>query len=263
VLSRMMRNHGGFEHNLQSLRIVEKLEKKYPGFNGLNLSYEVIEGLQKHMSQYRLPLLSGAPYNQPSLEAQLTHLADEIAYYSHDLDDGINLQLLDPASLSELEIWNNVAQAIQVERLPQDEVQPYIIRCIIDLEVEDVIRTSTDAITEAGVRNSADVRRNSEKLIRYSDDMQRMNAQLRAYLRENMYNHPRVAAINAEGCQYLGDVFEAMVANPAQFEAVLPPRLGEEDTIHRRICDYISGMTDRFLIAEHRRLFSRNKTSRS
>lgn len=262
VLEVLMKDHGGFEHNLQSLRIVEKLERKYPGFLGLNLSHETIEGLQKHMPQYVFPMISTVPYHQPSLEAQLTHLADEIAYCSHDLDDGINLNLLDPDQLDDLELWDRVKASVRRENsdLSDVELQPYIIRCIIDLEVEDVIRTSTDAMAEAGIRGVMDVRLHPDKLIRYSSEMERMNNQLRAFLRENMYHHPRVQAINDEGCRYLREVFEAIINDPDRYSGVLPAQPPEEEpSVHRRVCDYISGMTDRYLIAEHRRLFPRRQ----
>jgi dGTPase len=262
VLEELMAAHGGFEHNLQSLRIVEKLEKKYPGFPGLNLSYEMIEGLQKHNVEYRLPNISNSPYSQPSLEAQLAHLADEIAYYSHDLDDGINLNLLDPDQLDDLEIWDRVKSTVLQDNrgMSDAELQPYIIRCIIDLEVEDVIRTSTDAMAEAGIRNVMDVRLHPDRLIRYSEDMTRMNAQLRAYLFDNMYHHPRVQAINDEGCRYLREVFNAIVEDPDRYAGVMPVQPPDEPpNVQRRVCDYISGMTDRFLIAEHRRLFPRKR----
>src|SRR5687768_10308470 len=159
VLDELMRAEGGFEHNAQSLRIVERIEQKYPRFPGLNLTWEVREGLQKHARFYEKPEAPGGEaYPCPSLEAQIANLADEITYYSHDLDDGLEFELITPAQLSELELWQESHREVarHFPELSGRELQGYVIRCMIDRQVHDVITTSADAIASAGVESAED-----------------------------------------------------------------------------------------------------------
>ncbi len=254
MLQELMREHGGFEHNTQSLRIVEVIERKYPRFVGLNLSWEVIEGLQKHHKFYETPD-SQERHACPSLEAQIANLADEITYYSHDLDDGIDAGLITPEHVAELAVWKESHERVRAHfpELKGPDLVAYVIRTIIDRQVEDVIMTSSRAIERAGVQSVAEVRRQTKPLIRYSSGLLKANRALRKFLYANLYYHPRVAGANNRACELLRDVFAAYIANPKLLGKTASARIRREG-LHRTVCDYISGMTDRYLMEEHARL---------
>jgi dGTPase len=261
VLDELMREHGGFEHNSQSLRIVEVIERKYPRFAGLNLSWEVREGLQKHQRFYDAPTPGvHEKHTSPSLEAQIANLADEITYYSHDLDDGLDFNLITPKQLAELDVWQHSHREVRrhFPNLRGKELHGYVIRCIIDRQVQDVIATSAELIADAGVQSIDDVRRQKKPLIRYSLPLLRANQALRKFLYKNLYYHPRVAGANQRACQLLKGVFEAYLKKPALLGDTTSKRV-RKDGLHRTVCDYLSGMTDRYLIEEHERLFSADK----
>ena len=256
VLDELMRPHGGFDHNVQSLRIVELIEQKYPRFPGLNLSFEVLEGLQKHAAFYDPPSRNGERHPSPSLEAQIANLADEITYYSHDLDDGLDFQLISAAQLSKLEVWTPSFEDVRghFPRLRGRDLNSYVIRSIIDRQVQDVIATSARAIAKSGVQSVEEVRRRARPLIRYSASLLRANRKLRRFLYANLYFHPRVAEVNQRACRLLREVFDAYLAKPALLGKATATRI-EKDGLHRAVCDYLSGMTDRYLLEEHARLF--------
>ena len=263
TLDRLMHGHGGFDHNEQSRRIVESIESPYPDFRGLNLSFEVIEGLQKHRAFYDPPpqASEAGSYPSPSLEAQIANLADEITYYSHDLDDGLDAGLITEASLNEVPLWvecRGLARA-RFPRLSDADVPDAIIRTIIDREVQDVIATSNAGIEAAGVRSVDEVRRHPELLIRYSQPLLGANQQLRRFLYQNVYFHPAVAEVNHRACERLEQVFEAYLASPNLLGKATATRLAE-DGLHRTVCDYLSGMTDRYLIEAHERLLGKSAT---
>jgi len=244
VLAECMRDHGGFEHNRQSLRVVELLENAYPDFPGLNLTFEVREGLQKHERKDGFP----------SLEAQIANLADEITYYSHDLDDAVDFEILSAAQLAENEVWQRSQQHV-LTHYPdarEPELHKLIIRDIIDVQVQDVVTTSAKSISAANARSADEVRKQPAPLIRYSDQLHEVNVALRKFLYANVYYHPRVAEVNRRACEMLKKVFESYVANPRQLGEVATERL-EQEGLHRTICDYVAGMTDRYLIEEYGR----------
>ncbi len=255
ALDGLMRGHGGFEHNTQSLRIVEMIEQKYPKFAGLNLSFEVIEGLKKHAKFYDPPGSHGAEKHAcPSLEAQIANLADEITYYSHDLDDGLDFDLIQVGQLRDLEVWQRSHEEVRSHfpKLKGRDLTTYVIRCIIDREVEDVIRTSAGLIAKSKVQSVDDVRRQKKPLIRYSGELLRSNRRLRKFLYENLYYHPNVAGANQRGCRMLKGVFEAYLKNPKLLGNTTSRRIAAQG-LHRTVCDYISGMTDRYIMEEHAR----------
>jgi dGTPase len=256
ALNELMRDHGGFDHNAQSLRIVDVIESRYPKFAGLNLSYEVREGLQKHARFYR-NAAEDISHPQPSLEAQLANLADEITYYSHDLDDGLDFQLLEPEQLAQLSVWRESEEEVKrhFPRLKGTALQGYVIRCMIDRQVADVIRTSAGRIERSKVASADDVRAHQESLVAYSKGLLRGNQQLRRFLYKNLYYHPRVAGANERACEMLRDVFSGYLRNPKLLGRATARRI-KKDGLHRTVCDYISGMTDRYLIEEHDRLFT-------
>lgn len=257
LLAELMKKHGGFDHNAQSLRIVELIEQKYPKFPGLNLTFEVIEGLKKHAKFYDAPERAGKKYTSPSLEAQIANLADEITYYSHDLDDGLDFHLITPKQLAELEVWQRDYEEVRrhFPKLKGTQLHSYVIRCIIDRQVQDVIATSSELITASGVRSADDVRRQKKPLIRYSFPLLKANKALRKFLYKNLYYHPRVASANQHACQLLKSVFEAYLRQPDLLGEATSQRVGQ-DGIERTVCDYLSGMTDRYLIEEYDRIFS-------
>src|ERR1700749_4826654 len=201
MLAECMREHGGFEHNRQSLRVVELLENPYPKFPGLNLTLEVREGLQKDQVS--------------SLEAQIADSADEITYYSHDLDDAIDFDILNFAQLEEVDVWKVAADSVRTRYpdLRQPEWHKLIIRDVIDRQVQDVVATSAEEIASAEIHSREDVRKQFA-LIRYGDGLTSANRALRKFLYQNVYYHPRVAEVNQRACEMLGRVFAAYVADP-------------------------------------------------
>ncbi len=257
TLDELMRGHGGFDHNDQSVRIVELVEQKYPRFPGLNLSFEVIEGLKKHAAFYDPPEASADRYACPSLEAQIANLADEITYYSHDLDDGLDFHLITATQLADLEAWTRSYDEVRghFPKLRGRELDSYVIRSIIDRQVQDVISTSGESIRKARVQSADEVRRQPKPLIRYSTALLRANRSLRRFLYKNLYYHPRVAGVNQNACRMLREVFGAYLKKPSLLGKTTAKRI-EKDGLHRTVCDYLSGMTDRYLIEEHARLFS-------
>ena len=245
VLAECMRDHGGFEHNRQSLRVVELLENAYPDFPGLNLTFEVREGLQKHDRKDGFP----------SLEAQIADLADEITYYSHDLDDAVDFEILTAAQLAENEVWKRSERDV-FSRYPdarEPELHKLIIRNIIDVQVQDVVTTSAASIAKANPKSADDVRKQPAKLIGYSDDLREANAALRKFLYANVYYHPRVAKVNQRACEMLKKVFGSYLVEPKQLGEVATQRL-EQEGLHRTVCDYVAGMTDRYLMEEYARI---------
>ena len=272
MLAECMREHGGFEHNRQSLRMVELLEAAYPDFPGLNLTFEVREGLQKHQAFYEMEdvaqvsnlrnksgNLESRPtlqkYHSPSLEAQIANLADEITYYSHDLDDAVDFEILDSAQLEENLVWQRSHRAV-LSRYPdarEPELHKLIIRDIIDVQVRDVIATSAKSIVDVGVQSADDVRKQPAPLIRYSDELLEANRALRKFLYQNVYYHPRVAEVNRRACEMLRKVFESYIVDPSRLGEAAAKRI-ETQGLHRTVCDYIAGMTDRYLMDEYARL---------
>lgn len=261
ALDRLMRKHGGFEHNRQSLRVVEFLEQKYPRFTGLNLSWEVREGLAKHFTSYDRP--SGRAdfkARSSSLEAQVANLADEITYYSHDLDDGLSARLLCEKRLSkDIRAWHTAATRVKKEfgSLPDESRRYYIIRCIIDDQVKDVVGTSEAAIADAGVGSADEVRQQARPLIRYSTERRLANLELRKYLYQNLYYNPEVNEPNRRAVRMLEELFRYFIERPKEIGEQFRKRARKEGW-PRSVCDYLACMTDRFAVQEYQRLFGVN-----
>src|SRR6186997_317634 len=258
MLAECMRDHGGFDHNRQSVRVVELLETPYPNFAGLNLTFEVREGLRKHERPYKFPAPIGEEYDCPSLEAQVADLADEITYYSHDLDDALDFEILTARRLEENEVWRNSYRAVLARYTDtrEPELHKLIIRDIIDREVHDLVATSAESIAESGVHSADDVRRQTAPLVRYSDELAEANRALRKFLYQNVYYHPRVAEVNRRACEMLTRVFEAYLADPDRLGEGATRRV-EKEGLHRTVCDYIAGMTDRYVMEEYERIAGR------
>lgn len=256
VLNRLMRGHGGFEHNDHSLRLVERLEQKYPGFPGLNLTWEVREGLAKHHTGFDRPN-PRRPFTAPcpSLEAQIANLADEIAYYSHDLDDGLDAGLLDERRLErELPIWRQAAAQVRREygRLPDECRRSFTIRCLIDTQVHDVVEHTARALARVGAASADDVRRLPRPVLSYSPARRRLNLQLRRYLYRHLYFNPLVHEPNARAAKMLQALFGFYLEHPERLGELTRKRIATEGP-HRAVCDYLAGMTDRYVMQECQR----------
>ena len=257
VLDQLMKKHGGFEHNRHSLLIVEELEQKYPDFPGLNLTWELREGLAKHHTPHDHPSKrAGFDAKNSSLEAQIANLSDEITYYSHDLDDGVDSGLLSERNLrSDVRVWADAARLVKREHgdLPDECRRYFIIRTIIDLEVKDVVNTSEELIRNSGVQSADGVRLCARPLIQYSPEWRKLNGELRRYLYRNLYFSPQVTEPHLRTSQILRDLFAFYLKHPENMGDQARKRLRKVGP-QRAVCDYIAGMTDRYAIQEHRRL---------
>lgn len=258
ALNKLMQHHGGFEHNRQSLRIVEEIEQKYPQFSGLNLTWEVREGFVKHFTSYDHPSRRpGFEAKSSSLEAQVANVADEIAYYSHDLDDGLEAGLLSEKDLTKnARIWADAARYVKKEHsdLPDESRRYFVIRCIIDTQVQDVVTTASKNIRAAGVKTADDVRLQPKPLVGYSPKRRNANIELRKYLYKNLYYNPEVHEPNQRAVRMLEELFEFYLEHHSQIGDQSRKR-ARKIGWPRAICDYLSGMTDRYAMRDHKRLF--------
>ncbi|RIK63005.1 MAG: deoxyguanosinetriphosphate triphosphohydrolase [Planctomycetota bacterium] len=267
VLAELMKEHGGFEHNVQSLRVVDYLEHPYPAFRGLNLCFELRESLIKHRTWYdrpegveRLdaqtrPLIACGP--SAPLEGQVANLADAIAYSLHDIEDGLGEGALTEESLEESRLWRRAAEEIRAQH--PKAILHAIRRPILDLVarrvMDDAVAESRRRIAEAGVETIDDVRECRDDLIAFSPEMQADMEELGRILYRRLYQNHRVIRMDSKARRLIRELFEAYVAEPR----LLPERYAaraEEQGLHRVICDYIAGMTDRFCQEEHRQIFA-------
>ena len=261
ALNACMQFYGGFEHNLQSLRIVDKLEERYAAFDGLNLCFETREGILKHCALAHARELGklGQRFidkTQPSLEAQLTNLADEIAYNNHDVDDGLRSGLLNETQLMQVDLYASHRQ--DVSRLYPDlsgrRAVSETIRRMIHTLITDLIQTSQQRIADTAPASIDDVRQ-SVRLIAFSDRMHSQAQALKHFLFQNLYRHYQVNRMTSKARRIVKELFEALMSDPA----LLPPDYragrGENMAQARKIADYIAGMTDRYAIREHKRLY--------
>ena len=257
VLNQLMKDHGGFEHNRQSLRIVKVLEKRYPEFEGLNLTWEVQEGISKHTRDTDNPLLQEAGHRYPSLEGQVADFADGIAYNAHDLDDGITSNLIDPGQLREVALWRENEDLLDQQYANLDfELKKYqIVRRIINDLITDFRKTTQDNIEQYGIRSVADVRSCSKRVAGFSKEVAEKNNELKKFLFKNMYHHRRVRRMEFKAERCLTHLYEAYTRIPQLLpESVLANE--HQGPLERRICDTISGMTDRSSMDEYRKLYS-------
>jgi dGTPase len=263
ALNRLMKPYGGFEHNHQSLRIVEELEQKYPLFPGLNLTWEVREGLAKHRTAYDHPGgRRGFVRKSSSLEAQVANVADEIAYYSHDVDDGLDSGLLsEPQLKREVRLWRLATRVVEKEygRLPDECRRYFILRCITDMQVKDVVNTSESLIRQAGVESVDAVRRRPKALVSYSPKRKELNLELRDFLYRNLYFNPVVHQANQRAVRMLEALFRHYLKHPEEIGGRARRRARRVGR-PRAICDYLSGMTDRYAMLEYQRLCGGGKS---
>lgn len=253
VLDELMKEHGGFDHNLQSVRWVEYLERRYAAFEGLNLTWEVRAGLRKHLAALPGQELDGQPIGPwQQIEAQIADLADDITYHAHDIDDGLEAGLLRPEQLRELELWR-MAEERAASRCPTDDPGlrlTAILRCLLDLQIEDILVTSSDLLDEHQPGDPKAVMSAPVRLLSFSPDMARIQKATRAFLFENMYWHPAVSEANQEAVRLMRRLFLHYVEYPEVMGTKARGRM-EADGLWRAACDYISGMTDRYAMQEY------------
>jgi dGTPase len=263
-----MKDFGGFEHNLQSLRVVDQLECRYAEFPGLNLCFETREGILKHCSMANARELGDVAQRfinkeQPSLEAQTTNLADEIAYNNHDIDDGLRAGLLSIEQLRTVPFFNQYYEEVasRYPELQDRRLTHEIIRRMINHLVTDLLDTSLSRIKMAAPEKSSDIRRQPEPLVTFSQETHAANLELKQFLRQNLYKHYRVHRMTTKARRIVSELFDAFMND----HRLLPPEhqghylTGKEKSgdngAARSIADYIAGMTDRFAIGEHERIY--------
>jgi dGTPase len=256
MLDRLMADHGGFDHNKQSLRIVEKLEQRYPDFEGLNLSWEVLEGIVKHETSYDVADATRfAPHLRGTLEAQLANPADELAYSAHDLDDGLYSGLIQPQDLSGFDLWEQVRESVGWDGTGYDEMWRHrIVRRLLGLLIDDALAETSRRLDQAAPASADDVRALSENVVALSPEMGARLAELKRFLMERLYRHPRVIRMQIKAERIISALFEAYVAEPRQLPYEEQAKL-ETRSLHRVVCDYIAGMTDRYALQEYAKLF--------
>ncbi|MCK4535664.1 MAG: deoxyguanosinetriphosphate triphosphohydrolase, partial [Desulfuromonadales bacterium] len=260
VLNRLMSDYGGFEHNRQSLRIVECLEERYPFFDGLNLSWETREGIIKHSSDYDNPDVSILPVYRPALhpglEAQIIDLADEIAYNNHDIDDGLKAGYLKPDELMQVELWQETYLRVR-EKFPALSGERLIhqtISHLIGFLILDLVEKTQDNLVRAEIRSLDDVRGHSGQLVMFSDATTQKNRQLKRFLYDRLYRHYKVERMRIKAERFLKRIFESYMDCPTLMPVSYQDRFAEHGK-ERVICDYVAGMTDRYALDEYKRLF--------
>ncbi len=256
ALARLMTEHGSFDHNKQSMRIVTLLERRYPDFPGLNLTWEVREGIVKHESEYDIADASGYnPDLRGSLEAQITNAADELAYTAHDLDDGLRSGMITPRMLEGITLWEILAESVGWQGTELDDLARHrLIRRLIGMEVSDLVEATHGRLRDSNIKSVDELQRLPYNVIGFSEDLHRRNRQLKDFLYNNLYRHYRVVRMQVKAERILSDLFASYKATPA----ILPrhvQELIEERGLERTITDYIAGMTDRFASEEHLKLF--------
>jgi dGTPase len=259
VLNRLMEGAGGFEHNLQSLRVVDELEERYPNFNGLNLSWEVREGIVKHSSQYDTPAHVFAeflPGVVPTVEGQLINFADEIAYNNHDIDDGLKSGYINLAQLKGVELWDEVHEGI-LSKYPGIDIERSVcqtVSALIGVLITDLVSTTFANLDRLKIDTQDDLRRVNLPVVAFSPGMAKRNAELKRFLFQNLYRHYKVERMRVKAERYLAELFEVYIKHPTLLPMKHQLKM-EREGRERVICDYIAGMTDRFALDEFKRLF--------
>jgi dGTPase len=260
ALNDCMKDYGGFEHNLQSLRVVDKLEQRYAEFDGLNLTFELREGILKHCSIKNAKQLGDVGQRfinktSPSLEAQVTNFADEIAYNNHDVDDGLRSGLISIEQLQSVELFASQLDLVKSKypKLEQKRLIHETIRRMINVLVVDLCAQSSMNINQLNPKNIQDIRQ-APYLVGFSDKVEKQNLALKQFLRKNLYQHYKVNRMSAKAERIVRDLFTVFLVDTG----LMPHEFQVHAKIDkaRAVADYIAGMTDRFAIREHRRLFA-------
>ena len=252
ALDELMKDEGGFDHNIQSLRWVEQLEQRYPAFNGLNLTWELRSGLRKHLAKIPGAELDGRPIGPfQFVEAQIADVGDDLTYYAHDIDDGLDARLITSEQLEHLEIWRKAGEQARRDYPGLGEAHRIAItvRCLLDLQVRDVIEHSEGRLTAHRPKTPADVMAAPERLVCYSPGLWNMLVPLRSFLFEHVYWHPDVHKANEDAVEMMRKLFLHYVSHPDVMGGKARARI-PADGVWRTACDYVSGMTDRYALEE-------------
>jgi dGTPase len=258
ALHEIMKDCGGFDHNTHGLRVVEMLEERYPDFPGLNLSYEVREGIIKHSTSYDLPrpVVPFESTASPLLEIQVVDIADEIAYDNHDLDDGIASRLIRDEDLRGIAIWAKEEKEIRrsYPRL-KDEIKNYqVVRSLINKQITNALEQTEENIRRYKIRKISDVLKLPVRIVGFSKAIDEARKPMREFLKKNLYQHYRVIRMANKAHRFITDLFNVYLDKPEQLPPSTQARLKKEDK-HRVICDYIAGMTDRYALDEYKKFF--------
>ncbi len=261
VLNELMRRCGGFEHNEQSLRVVDLLETRYPDFPGLNLSWEIREGIIKHSTAYDHPgknMLDDENGGAPTLEAQIVNIADEITYSCHDVDDGQKAGILDEKTLRSVGLPARVFDSMKRSEFENSEKMRryHLVRGLINIQVTDLLVNTSEALERRNIRNLDDVRAASGEIVGFSAEMASLNHELKSHLHENFYRHPRVVKMTDVARRIIASLFEVYLDNMKLLPADLADRFRDEDP-ERIVCDYIAGMTDMYAKNEYEKIIGK------
>ncbi len=256
TLAFLMKEYGGFDHNKQSLRIVTKLEKRYSRFPGLNLSWEVLEGIVKHETEYDMADAKDFnPDRRGNLEAQISNAADELAYTAHDLDDGLYSGMITPQMLEGIELWEILTSQLAIRNSILSDLDRHrLIRELIGMEVTDLVNQTTHNLKVNNPKDAAELQKMSHNVIAFSEPLITRNRQLKDFLFAKMYRNYRVMRMSEKAERIITDLFNAYKKEPG----ILPGHIKQNiDSVglERIICDYLAGMTDRFAIEEHQKIF--------
>jgi dGTPase len=252
-----MKDYGGFDHNKQSLRIVTELEQRYPEFPGLNLTWEVREGMVKHESEYDISdARDFNPDLRGNLETQIANVADELAYTTHDLDDGLRSGMITPSMLEGIALWEILRDTYKWHGPHLSDMERHrMIRQLVGLLVTNIVEATDRRLTEQNVKSALDIQKLKHNVVGYSEEMQRRNRELKDFLYKHLYRHFRVVRMQVKAERLLTDLFNAYRSEPLMLPASVQGFI-EKRGLERTICDYIAGMTDRYAIEEYEKLFN-------
>ena len=259
ILNALMKDHGGFNHNLHTLKIVDELEERYPAFRGLNLTWETREGIIKHATEFDKAKIPEEldPQRMPTLEAQIVDIADEIAYDNHDLDDGLTSELIQEEPLENIPLWLETKKEIESGNPNiKNPIRRYqIIRKLISILVDDVFKESQSRLKKNAIESIEDVKNFPGRLIDFSDELKKRREPLKNFLKVELYNHYRVHRMSDKAKRFIKDLFEVYVKNTAMLSAEYQNKI-KANNKYVVICDYIASMTDRYALDEHEKLFN-------
>ena len=257
ALARLMKDFGGFDHNKQSFRIVTELEQRYPEFPGLNLTWEVREGMVKHESEYDISDAKDfSPELRGNLETQIANVADELAYTTHDLDDGLRSNMITPQMLEGIAIWQILRETYNWNGPVLSEIERHrMIRQMVGIMVTDMVEATDKRLKESKAKSTTDLQKLKHNVVGYSEEMQKRNRELKDFLYKNMYRHFRVVRMQVKAERLISDLFNAYRSEPLMLPDTAQQSIGQRG-LERTICDYIAGMTDRYAIEEHQKLFN-------
>lgn len=256
VLNALTQSCGGFNHNHQSYRVVTQLERRYPQWMGLNLTYESLEGIAKHETEYDLTGITGFDAERrASLEAQIANVSDELAYNAHDLDDGLQSGLITLEELNQLDLWRLVCERAGWSSGNLDEVSRHLlIREMVGIQVDDVLHTTTERLEAIQPKSPDAIQHHPEQVVTHSPEMQALNRVLKDFLFQNMYSHFRVMRMAQRAQRFIEQVFSSYIRDTRQLPPEYQAQIKDKEP-YRVVADYIAAMTDRSALLEYRRLF--------